>query len=43
MNQGIEPTFIDHSKLFLTVQQLVDANAQLANEKALLEQEKSPA
>lgn len=39
MNQGIEPTFIDHSKLFLTVQHLVDANAQLADEKALLEQE----
>lgn len=39
MNQGIEPTFIDHSQLFLDVQNLADANAQLADEKALLEQE----
>ena len=39
MNQGIESTFIDHSELFLTVQQLVDANALLTDEKALLEQE----
>ncbi len=39
MTQGIKPTFSDHSKLFLSVQKLVDANAQLADEKALLEQE----
>lgn len=39
MNQGLESTFIDHSQLFLTVQNLVDANAQLVDEKALLEQE----
>jgi transposase len=39
MNQGIESTFIDHSQLFLDVQNLADANAQLTDEKALLEQE----
>lgn len=39
MNQGIEPTFIDHSQLFLAVQNLADANAQLVDEKTLLEQE----
>jgi transposase len=41
MNQGIEPTFIDHSKLFLAVQDLANANALLTDEKALLEQENS--